>query len=887
METAEEEAVVEDDEWTAVTFVGRAFRVATFTIHHSPRQTPKKHVCLVLPGTHNCTSADSTERLPEPAMESISRISSMLETARDLTLEAARDAGAARRTTRQMPVAQIKKLLDSRNEREVLDGLRRAIAMQYAAPLATTLPLFPSVLKTLSHQTSSTRPLVYAFILHHAEADPDTTLLAINTIQKALSDSSPRVRAMALKTMSAIRVPVISQIVSLAIKKGVADMSPLVRKAAAFACVKCVRLDPTTQPQVIDYLSTLLGDKQYFVAGAAVAAFNQVCPERLDLVHAHYRSLVRKLVDMDEWGQLATLRLMTVYARSCFPQRTRRVRKTMSKTDKEKAFYAEDDEQEQDAEYEDVEVLDPDLELLLSSALPLLQSRTSAVVVAVARAYLYLAPTAYLHHAIGPLTALLRGPPDINQIGLYNIVQICLTYPHHFVPYYRHFLLRANEGPQIWRLKLELLTLIFPYSTPDIQGLVLTELEHFSRGHDPALVRESVRAIGRCAQSSDSRIAARCLRLLLRQIHSPDQHLVAESLEVIRHLIQRDPLSHTKTVIRLAKNLDTLTSPAARASVVWLVGEFAGYAPDQSIAPDVLRILVRGYVDESDDVRLQIVLLAAKVYLHWQNNENASKREAEARSPSGPPHQPNSTVLTPADDDDSGGFRDTALDDQTPVSAVGPTDPAHPISLLYHHTLLLARYTPSYDLRDRARLFRALLAVPSSTELASLLLLAPKPVPQAPSPSESRKGFVLGSASLVIGDDGGVGGLQGYEHLPEWVKDGDEPDGRLRENEERGEYVAKKDAVPAGKMLDEAVRGDEAFRPKPAKAAKEKTLDDWLAESEGETDTETETESGSDDEETEEEDESEDDGEESDEEDEEDEETESESDEGEDRRLVK
>ncbi|KAF1348070.1 hypothetical protein BDV97DRAFT_317620, partial [Delphinella strobiligena] len=63
-------------------------------------------------------------------MESISRISSMLETARDLTLEAARDAGAARRSgpVRQLPASQIKKLLDSRNERDVLEGLRRVIA---------------------------------------------------------------------------------------------------------------------------------------------------------------------------------------------------------------------------------------------------------------------------------------------------------------------------------------------------------------------------------------------------------------------------------------------------------------------------------------------------------------------------------------------------------------------------------------------------------------------------------------------------------------------------------------------------------------------------------------------------------------------------------------
>lgn len=757
--------------------------------------------------------------------------------------------------------------------------------MQYTAPLSQTLPFFPSVLKTLSHPTSSTRPLVYSYLLHHAEADPDTALLSINTIQKSLSDTSPRVRAMALKTMSGVRVPVISQIVSLAIKKGTADMSPIVRKAAAFACVKCVKLDPSTLPQVTEYLSTLLGDKQYFVAGAAVAAFSQICPDRLDLIHPHYRSLVRKLVDMDEWGQLSTLHLMTIYARKCFPRRTRRVRKTTTAVSKQKGFYDDDDDDEHEAEYEDVEVLDPDLELLLTSALPLLQSRTSAVVIAVTRAYLYLAPDAYLHHAIGPLTALLRGPPDINQIGLYNIVQICLAYPHHFVPHFRHFLLRSGEGPQTWRLKLEVLTLVFPHSATDVQGLILTELEHFSRGHDPDLVRESVRAIGRCAHNSDATTGSRCLRLLLRQIHSPDQHLVAEALEVIRHMIQRDPLAHTKTVIRLAKNLDTLTSPAARASVIWLVGEFAGYSPDQSIAPDVLRILVRGYATEQDVVRQQIVLLAAKIYLHWLNAENATKKKDGSPALE---RQSSSTVLAPEDEED--GFRERGFDEEhNQLSALeSQEDKSHPISLLFHHTLLLARYTPSYDLRDRARLFRALLAVPSSTELASLLLLAPKPVPQAPSPSESRKGYVLGSASLVIGDEGGVGGLSGYAPLPDWVKEGEEPDARLRDDEAEAktEYRAGgSSSVPAGRMLDDALKGSApvSYTTKSNAPAKEKTLDDWLDE-EDEEETEEET-----DESEEDDDETDDEEEETDEEDDSEEEesgSESDDDGDEKRRLV-
>lgn len=831
-------------------------------------------------------------------MESMNRISSMLETARDLTLEAARDASAVRRTpTRPLPADQLKKLLDSRHDREVLEGLRRVISMAYRNQ--HTLPFFSAVIKNIASPNIEIKKLVYIFLLHHAESEPDTALLSINTIQKSLSDANPQVRALALRVMSGIRVPVISQIVSLGIKKGVGDMSPYVRKAAALAIPKCYRLDPNTLPQLLDYMSTLLGDKQYYVAGAAVSAFLDVCPERIDLVHPHYRSLIRKLVDMDEWGQLATLRLMTIYARKCFPRRIRRVKRSNGSNNKAKTtkdFYDDSSEEEEEepvdpSEMEEVLVLDPDLEFLLRSLTPLLQSRNSAVIVAVARCYLHLGTPTYLDAAIGPLISLLRSSPDVQLIALHNAVRVCMTRPEPFVRYASHFLLRSTDAPQIWRLKLEILTLIFPYSPHHMQSLILAELAHFTGGHDAGLVREAVRAIGRCAQrTQDPKVAARCMRLLLSQISSPDARLVAEALEVVRHLIQRDPDAHRSTVIRLAKNLDTAASPAARASIIWLVGEFAGVDPENNIAADVLRILAKGFASEAEESKLQILLLAAKVYLqHLLLNPPPQPAE--------PTTSENKPTSPPLDlPEEEGGFRE--YNDTPPQQQPEEKrDEAHPIPVLYNHILLLTRYDTSYDLRDRARVYRALLSVPASTELASLLLLAPKPVPHAPSPSESRATYTLGSASLVIGDEGGVvgTGLRGGEGLlPDWVKEGDEPDPKLREEkssaaaEYAGGYsseAAPAKVVPAGEALDRAVKETGGFGAGVGigigkqNGVKEKTLDDWLAEDEEEDDDEEESEE---DEESEEEETDE----ETDEEGETEEETESE-DEGEQGRLMK
>ncbi len=551
-----------------------------------------------------------------------------------------------RANSRPLDRTQVKKLIDSRNEREVLDGLRRVVSVNPPPPLAgaaalslalssppslfsnhsasqmmyrsqKTLPFFSSVVKNVASPNIEIKKLVYIYLIHHAEQEPDLALLSINTIQKSLSDTNPQVRALALRTMSGIRVPVISQIVSLAIKKGVGDMSPYVRKAAALAIPKCYRLDPSQLPQLLDYLSTLLGDRQYFVAGAAVTAFLEICPERIDLIHEHYRSIVKKIVDMDEWSQLSTLRLMVARAQ-VFPRRTKPIRS------KEKAgdlqdFYGESAEGASE-EKEEVTVVDPDLELFLNAIRPLLQSRNSAVVVAVARCYDSVGTPAYVRHAIGPLIALLRGGQDIQQMALFNIVSICLNHAAEFVKYASHFLVRATDTQPVWELKLELLALIFPSAPSHVKGLILSELEHFSRGADKILVRESVRAIGRCAQA-DAATAPRCLRLLLSQIASLDGTLAAESLTVIRHLIQQDPAAHVATVVRLAKNLDSATDPEARATIIWLVGEFSGLNGEDNIAADVLRILLKDFASEAEIAKRQIVLLGAKVYLHYLNRQ--------------------------------------------------------------------------------------------------------------------------------------------------------------------------------------------------------------------------------------------------------------------------
>ena len=51
----------------------------------------------------------------------------------------------------------------------------------------------------------------------------------------------------------------------------------------------------------------------------------------------------------------------------------------------------------------------------------------------------------------------------------------------------------------------------------------------------------------------------------------------------------------------------------AKASILWLVGEYSEFVP--KIAPDVLRKAAKTFTAQEDIVKLQIVNLAAKLYV--------------------------------------------------------------------------------------------------------------------------------------------------------------------------------------------------------------------------------------------------------------------------------
>ena len=71
-----------------------------------------------------------------------------------------------------------------------------------------------------------------------------------------------------------------------------------------------------------------------------------------------------------------------------------------------------------------------------------------------------------------------------------------------------------------------------------------------------------------------------------------------------------------KVIIRLVRNLDVIKVPAARATIIWLVGEYCSIGERIPwMLTSVLKYLACCFTSEASETKLQILNTATKVLL--------------------------------------------------------------------------------------------------------------------------------------------------------------------------------------------------------------------------------------------------------------------------------
>ena len=100
--------------------------------------------------------------------------------------------------------------------------------------------------------------------------------------------------------------------------------------------------------------------------------------------------------------------------------------------------------------------------------------------------------------------------------------------------------------------------------------------------------------------------------MLLELIQTKVNYVVQEAIIVIKDIFRKYPNRYESIIATLCENLDTLDEPEAKASMIWIIGEYADRIDN---APELLESFVENFDDENPQVQLQLLTAIVKLFL--------------------------------------------------------------------------------------------------------------------------------------------------------------------------------------------------------------------------------------------------------------------------------
>jgi AP-1 complex subunit beta-1 len=207
-----------------------------------------------------------------------------------------------------------------------------------------------------------------------------------------------------------------------------------------------------------------------------------------------------------------------------------------------------------------------------------------------------------------PLVTLLNSEPEIQYVALRNINLIVQKRPNILENEIKVFFCKYNDPIFVKMEKLEIIIKLVSERNID---QVLLELKEYATEVDVDFVRKSVSAIGRCAVKLE-RAAERCIGVLLELIQTKVNYVVQESVIVIKDIFRRYPNRYESIIATLCDNLDTLDEPQAKASMIWIIGEYAERIDN---ADELLDTFLETFEEEDPAVQLQLLTATVKCFL--------------------------------------------------------------------------------------------------------------------------------------------------------------------------------------------------------------------------------------------------------------------------------
>ncbi|KAG9447673.1 hypothetical protein H6P81_013801 [Aristolochia fimbriata] len=483
-------------------------------------------------------------------------------------------------TTKKGEIPELKDELNSQYKDKKKDAVKKVIAAMTVGKDVSSL--FTDVVNCMQTENLELKKLVYLYLINYAKSQPDLAILAVNTFVKDSQDPNPLIRALAVRTMGCIRVDKITEYLCDPLQRCLKDDDPYVRKTAAICVAKLydINAELVEDRGFLDTLKDLISDNNPMVVANAVAALAEIqesSSRPIFEVTSHTLSkLLTALNECTEWGQVFILDALSKY----------------------KAADAREAENI-------VERVTPRLQhancaVVLSAVKMILQQMELIISTDVVRNLCKkMAP---------PLVTLLSAEPEIQYVALRNINLIVQKRPTILAHEIKVFFCKYNDPIYV---KMEKLEIMIKLASDRNIDQVLLEFKEYATEVDVDFVRKAVRAIGRCAIKLE-RAAERCISVLLELIKIKVNYVVQEAIIVIKDIFRRYPNTYESIIATLCESLDTLDEPEAKASMIWIIGEYAERIDN---ADELLESFLESFPEEPPLVQLQLLTATVKLFL--------------------------------------------------------------------------------------------------------------------------------------------------------------------------------------------------------------------------------------------------------------------------------
>ncbi|UJR36258.1 hypothetical protein I4U23_028988 [Adineta vaga] len=485
-------------------------------------------------------------------------------------------------TTRKGEIYELKAELNSDKRDRKKEAVKKVIASMTVGKDVSQL--FPDVVNCMQTDNLELKKLVYLYLMNYAKTQPEMAILAVNTFAKDCNDPNPLIRALAVRTMGCIRVEKITEHLCEPLRKCLKDEDPYVRKTAAVCVAKLYDINQqlVDDQGFLDMLRDLISDSNPMVVANAVAALSEIAEQSpqtrvFDLNGPTINKLLTALNECTEWGQVFILDAIANYS---------------PKDDKEAQSICE-------------------------RITPRLAHANAAVVLSAVKVLMKFLELVdqhsefvqNLHRKLAPpLVTLLSAEPEIQYVALRNINLIVQKRPDILKNEMKVFFVKYNDPIYV---KLEKLDIMIRLTNATNIAQVLAELKEYATEVDVDFVRKSVRAIGRCAIKVEQS-AERCVSTLIDLIQTKVNYVVQEAIVVIKDIFRKYPNKYESIIATLCENLDSLDEPEARASMIWIIGEYAERIDN---ADELLEGFLDGFKDENSQVQLQLLTAIVKLFL--------------------------------------------------------------------------------------------------------------------------------------------------------------------------------------------------------------------------------------------------------------------------------